>query len=125
MVLVSYKSIGRNIRQARIQANLTQEQTAEQLKISQLHFGRLERGERPASLEQLANIARVLHVPTSSLLRGCIIEESLIEEADENLQSLGEAITHLAAGCSPEARRLILALARTVAEQDRMNDSDL
>ena len=47
---VSYKTIGRNIRSARLDANLTQEQTAEKLKISQLHFGRLERGERPASL---------------------------------------------------------------------------
>ena len=72
-MLVSYKVIGRNIRQARAKAGLTQEQTAERLKISQLHFGRLERGERPASLEQLARIAQVLGVPTASLLIGCTL----------------------------------------------------
>ena len=47
-MIVSYKTIGQNIRAARKAAGLTQEQIAEQLRMSQLHFGRLERGERPA-----------------------------------------------------------------------------
>ena len=61
-MLVSYKTIGQNIRAARKAAGLTQEQVAERLRMSQLHFGRLERGERPASLEQLAQVAGVLQV---------------------------------------------------------------
>ena len=123
-VLVSFKVIGRNIRKARVQANLTQEQTAEKLKISQLHFGRLERGERPASLEQLANIARTLCVSTEELLYGSIIEESVIHKADEGLPAYTEAIAHLAAGVSPEGRELMLALCRTVAEHDRFSNPD-
>lgn len=123
-MLVSFKVIGRNIRKARTQANLTQEQTAEKLRISQLHFGRLERGDRPASLEQLANIARVLGVPTTELLAGCIIEESFVARADESAQAFAEAMAHIAAGVSPEARRLMLALCKTVAEQDRLSDID-
>ena len=43
-MLISFKAIGRNIRTARMDMNLTQEDVAERLKISQLHFGRLERG---------------------------------------------------------------------------------
>ena len=123
-MLVSYKTIGRNIRKARMAAALTQEQIAERLKISQLHFGRLERGERPASLEQLANIARVLQVPTAQLLDGCIIEESLMAKADESMQAWTQAVAHLAGGCSKEARRLMLALCQTVAEQDRLSDTE-
>jgi len=123
-VLVSFKVIGRNIRKARMQANLTQEQTAERLRISQLHFGRLERGDRPAALEQLANIARVLGVPTSELLKGCIIEESFVAQADESAQAFADAMAHIAAGVSPEARKLMLALCRTVAEQDRLSEMD-
>ena len=61
-MLVSFKAIGSNIRAARKAQGLTQEQAAELLKMSQLHFGRLERGERPASLEQLARIAQVLGI---------------------------------------------------------------
>ena len=41
---VSFKAIGRNIRAARTELGITQEDAAERLKISQLHFGRLERG---------------------------------------------------------------------------------
>lgn len=123
-MLVSFKVIGRNIRKARTQANLTQEQTAEKLRISQLHFGRLERGDRPASLEQLANIARVLGVPTTELLAGCIIEESFVARADESAQAFAEAMAHIASGVSPEARRLMIALCKTVAEQDRLSDMD-
>ena len=47
-MLVSFKAIGRNIRAARTALDITQEEAADRLKISQLHFGRLERGERPA-----------------------------------------------------------------------------
>ena len=83
MVLVSYKTIGRNIRQARVRAGLTQEQTAELLKISQLHFGRLERGERPASLEQIARIAQVLEVSTASLLSGCTLSKTKADTAED------------------------------------------
>jgi transcriptional regulator with XRE-family HTH domain len=123
-VLVSYKVIGRNIRKARVQANLTQEQTAEKLRISQLHFGRLERGDRPASLEQLANIAQALGVPTTDLLSGCIIEESFVAQADESARAFADAMAHISAGVSPEARRLMLALCKTVAEQDRLGGTD-
>lgn len=123
-MLVSFKVIGRNIRKARTEANLTQEQIAEKLKISQLHFGRLERGERPAALEQLANIARVLEVPTLELLQGCILEEHTIVREDESTKAFAQAMAHLAAGVSPEARRLMLALCRTVAEQDRLSEMD-
>ena len=121
-MLVSFKVIGRNVRKARARTGLTQEQTAEKLRISQLHFGRLERGDRPASLEQLAQIAQVLEVPTAELLKGCIIEESFITEADESVKAFSGAMAHIAEGASPEARKLMLALCRTVAEQDRLSD---
>ena len=75
-MIVSYKTIGQNIRAARKEAGLTQEQIAEQLRMSQLHFGRLERGERPACLEQIALIAQTLRVPLASLLNGCVMEEN-------------------------------------------------
>ena len=64
---VSFKAIGRNIRAARTELGITQEDAAERLKISQLHFGRLERGERPASLEMLAKIAGVFGVSARGL----------------------------------------------------------
>lgn len=118
-MLVSYKVIGRNIRAARLRANLTQEQAAEQMKISILHFGRLERGERPVSLELLANIASTLHVPFVSLLNGCLVDEPLVLSSSEESDSIADAITHLASGCSSQARRLMISLCREVAKSDK------
>lgn len=124
-MLVSYKTIGRNIRQYRVAAHMTQEQTAEALGISQLHFGRLERGERPASLEQLARIAGTLHVSTFALLRGSILEEHYTEEADEDIQAFSAAAAHLAEAASPQARRLMLDVCRTIVAHDRVTDADI
>ncbi len=116
---VSYKAIGRNIRQARTNANLTQEQTAERLRISLLHFGRLERGDRPASLEQIAQIAHVLEVKPSSLLVGAIEGDDLDANVPESATALGKAVGKLAAGCSKQGCRTIYAAARAIAEEDK------
>ena len=69
---VSFKVIGQNLRSARKACRLSQEQAAEKLGMSLLHYGRLERGERKASLSQLAAAAEVLRVPFPALLEGCI-----------------------------------------------------
>lgn len=120
---VSYKVIGRNIRAARMEAGLTQEQTAELLKMSQLHFGRLERGERPASLEQIAGIAAELHVSTVTLLKGCVMGESFETGLSADAESVGEAVSALASGCSRAAQELMIRLCREVAQSDKMNDT--
>lgn len=124
MMIVSYKTIGQNIRAARKDAGLTQEQIAEKLKMSQLHFGRLERGERPASLEQIAQIAQALHVPLASLLNGCVIEEDFAARPDDSAQALGSTIAKIASGCSPKARRLMKALCQDVAASDKLPEHE-
>ena len=118
-MLVSYKTIGRNIRQARAKSGMTQEQAAEKLGISQLHFGRLERGERPASLEQIARIAHALQVTTFSLLHGCVVEEQILKPAGEDAQAFTAALTHMAEGVSAETRQLMLDVCLRIAEHDR------
>lgn len=123
-MLVSYKTIGSNIRGARKHAGLTQEQAAEILKMSPLHFGRLERGERPASLEQLAHIAQSLRVPLSSLLNGCVMEEDFSVRPDDSARAIGDSVAHLASGCSPKARRLMRTLCQAIAENDKLPDRD-
>ena len=121
-MIVSYRTIGQNIRAARKEAGLTQEQIAEQLKMSQLHFGRLERGERPASLEQLAQIAQVLHVPLASLLNGCVADEDFSIQPDDSAQ--GKSVARLASGCSARTRRLMHTLCQAVAASEKLPDND-
>ncbi|MBQ2834469.1 MAG: helix-turn-helix transcriptional regulator [Clostridia bacterium] len=123
-MIVSYKTIGQNIRLARREAGLTQEQIAEKLKMSQLHFGRLERGERPASLEQLAQIARTLNVPLASLLNGCVIEEDFSAARDDSAQALGRDVARIASGCSSRARRLMRSLCQAVAASEKLPENE-
>ena len=122
MKLISYKIIGRNIRAVRKERGLTQEQTAELMKISVLHYGRLERGERPASLEQIAKVASVLGTSISLLLRDCAPGETFGMAPDNAALTLGQQATSIASGCSPEAQKLMIDLLRTVALNDRVDD---
>lgn len=74
---VSFKSIGSNIRAARLKARLTQEQTAELLDMSVLHYGRMERGERPISLDQLVRISRTLDTSVFALFANAFPGEDI------------------------------------------------
>ena len=118
-MLISYKTIGRNIRAARKVICQTQEQVAKQLGISLLHYGRLERGERPASLEQLAAISMTLGASLPALLSGCIEGESFGAQTGQSALTLGESVARIADGCSQNAQELMLALCQTVAAQDK------
>ena len=110
-MLVSYKT--------RLESNMTQEQASEKLRISQLHFGRLERGERPPSLELLAQIAQVFGVPFVSLLRGCVMENATVDLPGGDAHAIGAAIEAIATGCSQQAQQLMLALCQEVARSDK------
>ena len=121
-MLISYKTIGRNIRAVRKERGLTQEQTAELMKISVLHYGRLERGERPASLEQIAQVALLLHVSLAELIKDCVPGETFGTAPSSEAKTLGEQAASIASGCSPEAQKLMLSLVRTVAEHDRATE---
>ena len=121
----SFKTIGRNIRAARTALDITQEEAADRLKISQLHFGRLERGERPISLEMLAQIASVLDVSLSALLNGCMIGEDFSQRPSRGSESLGQSVAAIANGCSPASQRLMLELCRVVAQSDKQSDIKL
>ena len=121
---VSFKVIGRNIRAARSETGLTQEEVAERLKISQLHFGRLERGDRPVSLEMLAQIAMIFDVPLSSLLNGCVIDDRFDKKPTGAPESLGQSIAFIANGCSQKSQRLMLEICKIIAAQDKAGHND-
>ncbi|MBR6570135.1 MAG: helix-turn-helix transcriptional regulator [Clostridia bacterium] len=113
---ISYTMIGRNMRRARMRANMTQAQVAEQLGMSQLNYGRMERAERHVSIEQLDRIAEILSVPIHELCNGMGVGADLfgIGECD-----LGESVERIASGCSQEARRLMIAVCQSIADYEK------
>ena len=115
-MLVSYRVIGRNIREARRNKGLTQTDVAESLGISLLHYGRLERGDRRAALEQIAAIAHTLEVSVSSLLEGCV--EALNEDG-AGKKTIGTEIESIAAGCKKQTRETMVEVCRILARADK------
>ena len=59
---------GRNVRRARQQKGLTQEQLAFEAEIDLTYMGGIERGRRNPSLLVMARIAHALSVPLPKLL---------------------------------------------------------
>lgn len=114
---VSYKVIGSHIRSARKAKKLSQERLAERIGMSPVHFGRLERGERRASLEQLAHIADALHVSTFSLLSGCLVREPLCAAPTAESHSFADALARITADCAPDELELLREICEVFSRQ--------
>lgn len=114
---ISNLVIGRNIRKARKALCMTQEKTAELMGLSVLHFGRLERGERTASLRQLDRLSEILDVPLEALLFGATDRPAL--PCDDGCDS-SAAISLIATGCSAKAQRLMLEVCQVIAHHDKV-----
>ena len=121
---VSYKTIGQNIRRARLKIGLTQEKASQQLGVSTMHWGRIERGERPIKLDRLCAIANVLHVKLSTLLSGCVLDDDFDESAEIEDIVFGQMMIQIAKKCSPKTRNLMLKICRNIAEAEKRS-SDL
>ena len=97
---ISYIVIGQNMRKARKAAHLTQEQAAEKIGLSALHYGRIERGQRQVSLKQLARIGTALGTSFEALLADCILDQ-------ENAALVSEAAADQPRGCAEYALILL------------------
>lgn len=75
-----YVAIGKRIRAARLKAGLTQQDVADQLKLTNVGFGAFERGDRQISVEYLVAIADILGHPVTYFLG--IPEELTTDEKD-------------------------------------------
>lgn len=84
-----YSELGKRIRKARKQKNLTQEQLAEVCDLSTAHIGHIERGTRALSIESLITISEVLDVSTDYLLL------DISNSADRKLSSILNAIDNV------------------------------
>lgn len=113
---VAYKTLGRNIRAARKACRLTQEQAAEKLGISLLHYGRLERGERRASLDHLTKISSFTDVSVYTLLKGCFPDDPSYSPSDPDARI--KQIEAYFSSCSPHDQQIILEVCRAISHLD-------
>ena len=67
---INYKSkLGEFLREARKEAELSQEAFADQIGINRTYYGNLERGENGISIDKLQKISGVLNISLSELFK--------------------------------------------------------
>jgi transcriptional regulator with XRE-family HTH domain len=70
------KKLGENVRQLRIERNLTQEQVALEAGLRLSFVSDIERGKRNVSVETLLKLAKALNVDSAVILEGVELEEA-------------------------------------------------
>lgn len=113
--MISLIDIGGNIRKYREKKNYTQEYVAEELGISRVQYGSIERGENDVTITRIYNIAKILGVSVAEILdlptvdsymannhnsiNGIVndskIVNKLIELYEDKIQRQNEVITKL------------------------------
>lgn len=119
---INNKLIGQRIRKERCKLNLTREEFAEIVGLSDFYIGQLERGERQMSLPAMVSIASHLHVSLDYLIWGKNEHDhSLIKDPCNNYgtssldkTTVMKELLDLLSKCSPKELKLICKLVKTI-----------
>lgn len=109
------RQIGKNIRELRRRAGMTQERLAEASGLSVPYISHIERGSKKARLETLAQVATALGISFDELLSG--IPASERQAARTELQALLD-------DCSFREQRVVLKVATAVKQALRETDGE-
>lgn len=89
---LNFKAIGKRIKIARINANLTQESVSDKISVTLQHVSNIETGNSSVSLPTLVAIANLLDVSMDELLCDTILKSKsvFLNEADDILRDCNE-----------------------------------
>lgn len=96
--MISYKVVGKHLKDARLRLGLKQGEAAELAGISAAYYGKYERGVYKPNLDRLGDICQALRIPLESVFQGALIPEGKLldnlsppaEEFEEYLKEIGE-----------------------------------
>ena len=110
---LDYKAIGKRIKIARINADLTQEALAGRIDLSPSHMSNIETGTTKVSLTTIVNLANALGVTVDDLLCDNIIHARA--QMDRDMRQVLD-------GCDDYEIRVVKDVARTVVDALRKNE---
>lgn len=111
-----YNVIGRRIKSARIEQNLTQEELADKINMSVAFMSRIERGNSKINLKRLTQIAETLNVSPGYLLTG---------SNTTSKDYLREDFRQVLDRCTPQQQRLIYGISELVSKTNFDSEEDL
>ena len=109
---LNYKLIGRRIKEARSQKQMSQAELAEQTDMSASYISLIETGKKKASLESLVRIANALSVTVDYMLSG---------NQTNNPSEYQEDMILLLEGCTSYEKRIIYEIASATKKSLRDN----
>ncbi|NLO76070.1 MAG: helix-turn-helix transcriptional regulator [Clostridia bacterium] len=117
--LIDSKAVGQRIREQRELLELSREEFAEIVKLSDYYVGQLERGERQMSLNVLVKIANCLHVSLDYLIFGHKTPQAYYAHDIHNhykteANNQYDEINMLLNKCSAKELKLIKKLLKTI-----------
>jgi transcriptional regulator with XRE-family HTH domain len=117
-VEIDNKAIGQRIREEREKLQLSREEFAEIIGLSDYYIGQLERGERQMSLPVLVKIVNCLHVSLDYLIFGETAPNLYVYDAPNLYDTCGRnkegEINRLLNKCSPKELELVKKLIKTI-----------
>ena len=102
--------VGARLREARIEAGLTQEALAHQLGLTQVGYSGMERGRTLIGVDVLLDVCRILGRPVTYFLGGVAVEIDDVSEETREVMGLMENLLQ-------RERGAILGYARFVAQE--------
>ena len=111
---LDYKAIGKRIKIARINADMTQERLSDLLGISPSHMSNIETGTTRVSLTTMVKLANALGVSLDDLLCDSVTHARPQFERD---------IQQVLDGCSDYEIRVVADVARSVVDAMRRNEN--
>jgi len=102
--------VGARLREARIEAGLTQEALAHQLGLTQVGYSGMERGRTLIGVDVLLDVCRILGRPVTYFLGGVAVEIDDVSEETREVMGLMENLLQ-------REREAILGYARFVAQE--------
>lgn len=115
---ISNKVIGEHIKFARKQAGLTQQALAQKVGLSLYHFGHIERGSRPASVEILGRLSVELQCPIEYFLSGALVEVLDDIEIESGADQI-DRIVSMMEGCSEPVLDMLAEIVDSVVRYEK------
>lgn len=114
--MLSYKIVGRHLRDARERLELSQQEVANMADMSIAYYGKIERGDIRPNLDRLAEVCDVLQVPISDVFKGARIEKTPLTNNEPEDEEFLEYCRAIAARTSAKKRGLIIKVATDIAD---------
>ena len=102
---LNFEQIGKNIRAARIQKNLTQEYLADTIDVNVSHISNIENNRVKVSLSTLVQICNALDTT---------VDYVLSEEYNDSSSAIEQEILHELHACSNETKEQILKIVKAL-----------